>query len=248
MSRFKLLVCFVLLVCPVAVCAGLFGTSLSADPIDSQVVDADTSQPIEGAVVVAYWEMHRGSLGGDNLPCGAANVEEAVTDAAGKFHISGWGPIHSSCDGMRSFAPVFYIFKSGYYYGRVGNHPVDPTSIVSSTHSEWNGKQLKLQKFTDQSLAYTGVKSYAANFSELNADELQLFIVDFPKECNWKKIPNTLRALIAEQQRFNAAGNNLGSIATDLVDGDESLRKSAPQCGSPKAFIEGLVKADPAQH
>lgn len=225
-------------------CAAVFGSSLSADATDSQVLDAETGQPIEGAVVVAYWEMHRGSIAGDSLPCGAASVEEAVTDKDGKFHIPGWGPVHSSCD-MRSFDPFLYVFKSGYSFARVGNYPVDPP-FVTSTHSEWNGKPIKLKRFPDPDLRKTGIKSYAANFGELNVDELANFIVNFPGECNWRKIPNTLRALMAQAKLFQAVGNPVGSIADEMIikDNDEAMQKEAPKCGSPKAFIEGLEKGD----
>jgi hypothetical protein len=220
-------------------CAAIFGTSLKADATDSQVVDADTGQPIEGAVVVAHWELHRGSLGGDSLPCGAADVEEAVTDKDGKFHIPGWGPIRTSCDGMRSFSPIFYIFKSGYEPGGASNHPTDPTAMVSNTHSDWNNRQIKLKKFPNPDLTEVGAKSYGAAFGLLNG-ALESFVVDFPRECNWKKIPNMLRALISERKRFIAAGGHVGSIAQEMVYADQSMQKDAPQCGSPKIFIEGL--------
>lgn len=220
-------------------CAAVFGSSLSADATDSQVVDADTGQPIEGAVVVAYWEMHRGSLAGDSLPCGAADVEEAVTGKDGKFHIPGWGPIRSSCD-MRSFDPFLFVFKSGYGYARVGNYPLDPP-FVTSTHSEWNSKPIKLKRYPDLDLTKVDSKSYGANFGLLNG-ELSDFIVNFPAECNWRKIPNTLRALMAQAKLFRAAGQPIGSIADEMSGADEAMQKDAPKCGSPKAFIEGLVK------
>ncbi|HEX6550206.1 MAG TPA: hypothetical protein VF117_05980, partial [Gammaproteobacteria bacterium] len=72
-------------------------TVLSADPIDATLVDADTGKPLAGVPVVAYWALKSGSLTGDSLPCGAAGVEEAVTDKDGKFHIPGWGPIKGPC-------------------------------------------------------------------------------------------------------------------------------------------------------
>lgn len=220
-------------------CAGcaVFGHTLHDDGVDSRVIDADTGQPIQGAVVVAYWEMHRGSFAGDSLPCGAANVEEAVTDKNGKFHIAGWGPIHSSCE-MRSFDPFLYVFKSGYSYARIGNYPLNPP-FITSTHSEWNDKPIKLKKFPNLNLAQVGIKSYGADFGFLNGD-LEDFIVDFPRECNWRRIPNMLRALMAQVRFFRAAGNPLGSIADEMVGADQAMQKDAPKCGSPKAFIEEL--------
>ena len=223
----------------IASCSGC-ATVLNADATDSQVVDADTGQPIEGAVVVAYWEMHRGSLAGDGLPCGAANVEEAVTDKDGQFHLPGWGPVRSSCDGMRSFDPIMFVFKSGYSYVRTGNRADDPTAIISSTQSNHIPKPIKLKKFPYLDLTKVGIRTYASDFGSLNID-LSDFIVLYPTECNWKKIPNTLRALYTEQKRFNAAGNPLGSITDELITTDQSMQQHAPKCGSPKAFIEGLI-------
>lgn len=241
MSRSVMATALLVLAASCSGCA-LFGATLRSDAVDSQVVDADTGQPIEGAVVVAYWEMHRGSFAGGGLPCGAANVEEAVTDQDGKFRIPGWGPIHSSCDGMRSGAPFLYVFKSGYGDTRVSNYPLEPP-VVTFTRSEWNDKPIKLAKYPDLNLGEVGIKSYAAAFGGLN-DELEYFIVDLPTECNWRKIPNMLRALMAQVKLFRAAGNRLGSIADELSTNDAFLQHVAPKCGSPKAFIEGLEKGN----
>lgn len=214
----------------IVACSGcaVFGSTLSSDAVDSRVVDVDTGLPIEGAVVVAHWELHRGSLAGDSLPCGAANVEEAVTDKDGKFHIPGWGPIRSACD-MSSAYPFLFIFKSGYGYARVGNYLLP----------------IKLKKYPDLDLSHVGIPSYEADFGSLNG-YLADFIVYFPAECNWKKIPNTLRALMAQEKLFRAAGNPVGSIVSSLTqdDNDRGMQRIAPQCGSPKAFIEGLQKGN----
>ncbi len=225
-------------------CALVGASTLSADPIDSQVVDANTGKPIEGAVVVAYWELHPGSLGGDALPCGAANVEEAVTGQDGRFHIPGWGPTKRACSGgMREGNPLIFIFKSGYGYGRYSNGP-GMVDLVNVTHNAWANLQMKLKKFSNMDLAKHDAYSYEGNFQLLNS-YLEFFTVNMPGQCNWKKIPNMLKAIIAERKLFNVVGNyNIDSIDIQLSRDmqDKFMQKLAPECGSPKMFIRGLEK------
>jgi hypothetical protein len=211
--------------------------SLSAEPVSARVVDKDTGEPIAGVVVVAYWGLHRGSFTGDALPCGAAGVEEAVTDQDGTFDIPGWGPISSSCD-MMSSQPLLILFKPGYDPKAV-NNPTYSIETVSVSRSVWNGKTLELPKYPDMDLRKATSPSYASEFGGLN-NHLLNFIADYPGECYWKKVPNMLRALKAQQKLFNEAGNPIGSITSELVTVDQSMQQAAPQCGSPKAFVEGL--------
>lgn len=209
----------------------------SAESVDAVVVDNDSGQPLAGVNVVAYWELHGGGLTGDSLPCGAAGVEEAVTDKDGKFHIPGWGPLKGDCS-LRDGFPFLFLFKSGYAYQRLANGMASGKPVLVS-RSDWNGATIKLKEYPDLDLAKHGLDSYSADFDGLNG-ELESFIVDMPAQCNWKRIPNMLRAIMAQQRQFNAAGNNLGSIASTLVDTDKSLLKNAPDCGSPRQYVEGL--------
>src|SRR5579859_2167329 len=130
--------------------------SLSGEAVAAQVVDADTGQPLAGVNVVAHWELHRGSLGGDALPCGAANVEEAVTDQNGRFRIPGWGPVRSSCD-LLEMDPVLIFFKSGYSFQGLTNGVLggDPPTV---SRSDWDGKIIKLKKYPN--LEYSSKTGY----------------------------------------------------------------------------------------
>ncbi len=212
---------------------------ISAEPVTAQVVD-DVGQPVAGVVVVAYWELHKGSFTGDALPCGAADVEEAVTDQDGRFQIPSWGPVWSSCD-MRSYNPLLVLFKSGYYPEGMNNNPVDALQTVSVSHSVWSGKTIVLRRYSDMDLTKTMPPSYRDQFEGLNVHLLD-FVVNYPGECNWKKIPNMLRAIYLQKQQFEAVGHGLDTITSMLTINDQTMLKDAPQCGSPKAFIEGLEK------
>lgn len=213
---------------------------LSADPIDSQVVDADTGAPIEGAVVLAHWELRSGSLSGDSLPCGSANVEDTVTDKDGKFHIPGWGPTMPGCSGeMRQGNPQLYVFKPGYYSRDVPNGFPDTMSVMT-THNAWRDEPLPLLKIPDIDPA----KSEGDKFRSLQSLEtsMALFIEDMPTQCNWKKAPNMLRALALQHQAYYQIGYRYFGLVDMLELNDQWYQKLAPQCGSPKAFIEGLLK------
>ncbi|HKV96977.1 MAG TPA: hypothetical protein VJR90_05755 [Gammaproteobacteria bacterium] len=217
----------------------------SADPVYARVVDADTDKPIQGVAVVAYWELYQGSITGDGMPCGAVNVAEAVTDKDGSFRIPGWGPVKGACGRMRNGNPLVYFFKPGYVHIRkAGGVGLDFTKPVSVAQVDWNGETIKLQQYQNMDLNSHAVGSYENDFSLLNGD-LANFIVNMPAECNWRKIPNMLRAIIAQRTLFNKAGNhNIDSIDIDLTrrDQDQFMQKMAPECGSPRAFIEGLEK------
>lgn len=238
MKNSILLLTLILLI-PTLLVACSQDTVLSADPIDATLVDADTGKPLAGVPVVAYWALKSGSLTGDSLPCGAASVEEAVTDKNGKFHIPGWGPIKGPCGYMPSWSPEIFAFKSGYSPLIFLNTPRANPPSESRSVSDWNGKTIKMWKDPDPDLRKVGADSYGARFGYFNG-HLEMIIVDIDGDCNWKKIPNMLRALSAQERMFNAAGNPLGSIASELVAVDKSMQKAAPWCGSPKAFVEGL--------
>lgn len=87
--------------------------SETVGPWRAQVVDAETQQPLDGAVVlVVFWKRYAGV--GGWAGGGYYHSEEAVTDKSGNFVIQSqwiftWIPFLSTIQG-----PEFYIFKPGY--------------------------------------------------------------------------------------------------------------------------------------
>lgn len=236
--------CIVLCSLPISVLAGCtpIHVTVSADPVYARVVDADTGKPIQGVAVVAYWELYQGGIAGGG-PCVAINVEEAVTDQNGRFRLPAWGPIRGSCGVMRNMNPMTYFFKPGYKYlympGGIG---LDVTRLVSVAQVDWNGKKLEMQKFQNPDLHVQTPGGYIDNFDELNLG-LRNSIVNMPAACNWRKIPVMLRYIEIEGQRISkAVGYPYDSIVWDLVDNDRWYQKVAPQCGSPKVFLDNLYK------
>ncbi len=83
-----------------------------------QVVDAASSQPIEGAIVVARWDWldYRSALEGSGYYANgdAVHVGEALTDRDGRYAIAGWGPVLRAGGKMDEKAPNLIVFKPGY--------------------------------------------------------------------------------------------------------------------------------------
>jgi len=87
-----------------------------------RVIDADTGEPIEGAVVVVYWYSERPSILGDNTEL--EDVKETLTDKNGNWTIVGKKGRSSPpvpffiILGVTTFRytkePEFIIFKPGY--------------------------------------------------------------------------------------------------------------------------------------
>jgi hypothetical protein len=85
-----------------------------------KVIDYDTREPIEGAVVVAYWDEGRATLAGQDTRL--KDVKETLTDKNGEWSITGPkgkphdpNPIFSFLTGIHyTRTPQFIIFKPEY--------------------------------------------------------------------------------------------------------------------------------------
>ena len=83
----------------------------AAGPWQAQVVSADTRQPLEGVVVLAWWTRHVRSFGGPSEE--HRDSQEVLTDKDGRFTIeSRW---FFSLNPLVFFrGPFVAMFKSGY--------------------------------------------------------------------------------------------------------------------------------------
>jgi hypothetical protein len=96
----------------VEACAADPSDTLKPGPWKGRIVDIETKEPIEGAVVVAVWERVYGTPAGPNSYFYEA--KEVVTDKEGRFEIPAYRPINllPLISSMRG--PAFTIFKPGY--------------------------------------------------------------------------------------------------------------------------------------
>lgn len=99
----------------------LMTTSACAATFSGTVVDADTGQPIEGAVVVAKWMEELATPAGPSQ--GLKDVKETLTDKEGRWEIKGpkgrdvgkVGALTSFLTGATiTTPPEFIIYKPGY--------------------------------------------------------------------------------------------------------------------------------------
>jgi hypothetical protein len=83
----------------------------AAGPWQAQVVNAETKEPLEGVVVLAWWTRHVRSLGGPSEEY--RDSQEVLTDKEGRFRIAErW---FFSLNPLVFFrGPYFALFKPGY--------------------------------------------------------------------------------------------------------------------------------------
>lgn len=86
-----------------------------------KVVDADTGEPIEGAVVVAVWYEATATISGESTRL--KDVKEALTDSRGEWVLEGprgmWGGVMTAIytfftGSYYTRPPQFIVFKPGY--------------------------------------------------------------------------------------------------------------------------------------
>jgi hypothetical protein len=80
-----------------------------------KLIDADTSQPVQGAVIYGYYATAEGSLGGGETIKEILRVFEVESDANGVFEIPAWKTSWSITRGEpRQRFPAIAIYKDGY--------------------------------------------------------------------------------------------------------------------------------------
>jgi hypothetical protein len=234
-------------------CAGPL--KYSADPIEAWVMDAETKQPLENVIVVAHWELETTSriVPHQTNSVGSLMILETATDKNGRFYFSAWGPKwHLGSGNLTDSDPELIFFKSGYKYLRVSNsrylRPAKYSDVgkPSGTESKpsgskrisfWRGERIELKPFRGTT------EEYAESFKDFNR-ELDSIISRRPEDCEWKKIPRTIIAMMHERKALEDKGIRYAfSIDQQLLISDEYFsKKGGSECGSPKNFIKGLER------
>src|SRR5581483_7654118 len=125
----------------------------SAESIGGWIVDAETKQPIEGAVVLADWVLEGSTMVDFKFTrVGDLKILETITDQNGRFRFDAWGPITHWGRGLLTYMdPEIFVFKNGYEYQRLANLPTKAAIEGKAgpvRRSEWNGKKIELKRFT----------------------------------------------------------------------------------------------------
>lgn len=86
--------------------------TFAGGPWKGKIIDIETKEPIEGAVVLAVWERAYRTPAGDNTSFYEA--KEVLTDKEGNFEIPAYRPINLLPIISYIREPRFIIFKPGY--------------------------------------------------------------------------------------------------------------------------------------
>lgn len=178
----------------------------SAEEIRGQIVDAETGQPIEGAVAVAQWVLSHIGSGhyGKRL-----HIHETVTDRNGNYVIPAWGPKPQlPLTELVYRDPQILLFKSGYEPEGLENSKPQTGSVRAS---EWDGKVIKLKKISNQE----NLERYA---SRLNSFYDGL-VKDMRNDYEWKKYPRMTTAVYKEYQLLKAKGLHVYRPSIPYVNG-----------------------------
>ncbi len=156
--RAILIFSLLIIIFPLAANAALM---YSSDEIRGTIVDGETDQPIEGAVVVANWTVIKMIL----WPTAEGGKSEdfvtleAVTDREGKYVIPAWGPKPiSPLKVMESNSAHITIYKIGYW-----------NKYLSDIEPETFTKRYDVSKLDNKQLIQKG-RSFTTQFEEAVAN------------------------------------------------------------------------------
>ena len=204
-----------------------------ANSIEARIVDAQTGNPVQGAIVTANWQLEGGFESG--IAVDQLKILETVTDAYGKFTIPAWGP-KFTIRGHASFKwPQILVFKLGYKSLRLTNEARSGSQYTTS--SDWNAKTIPLEAFTGT------LAEYAEHLSSLSS-RLWNVGVDVGDRsgdyCGWTRFPRMLRQLEALDTQLQAADIRRGTVVADLKANSKYLVERG--CPSIFEFLGGLKK------
>lgn len=199
----------------------------SGAPIKGWVVDDETGEPLEGVIIVATWDVSVGTLAGTNSG-GQIQIMEAVTNQAGEYSFPAWGPKPLPSKRMsiiedqyiESGEPILELFKNGYQINVVYNRITSEHVTGKVIYSQWDGKTIKLRKFTGTT------EEYAANLLQATPE----FITQ-GRNCEWQSTPRFVAAFINESNKIRSKG-----IKTITLTIGKLQRNT--QCANPDIFLK----------
>ena len=182
----------------------------SAVETRARIIDEQTGQPVEGAVVVAQWIL-RGYWASEYT----LHIAEAVTDQNGEFVIPAWGPKPRWPDtALKHFSPQLLIFKHGYKPLWLHNEAIADVAkyvpnykTMKTKHLIANTNWLKGAPFDSvQRSMWKGLNIEIERFSGTSDRWLDLLIdfLRFIREENDKELPGLFQSLAAERSYFKA--------------------------------------------
>ncbi len=180
------------------------------EEIRGKVVDETTGQPIEGAIVLAFWKTIQPQI--------YLKIEESVTDSNGEFFFPGWGPVKrpdKSC--FWDEDPFLVFFKPGYYvWGLYNSYLLERTGSPEENlanpvpsrirKSRYKGETIKLREFIigseEKRVSPSTGKTIKRTLTEQDwCNQIANARVD---PDFWPEVPNFLN-LLKEQKKLHPA-------------------------------------------
>lgn len=162
----------------------------TSEPFDARVVDANTGQPIAGAIVLAHWALRQSMALDSPGIVDELEVVETTTDSDGRFHIPGFTKLNPSLKVLWWEDPAIIIYKPGYDIGGVFRSEYslnEVNQLPAKRKSQLAGKTLRLPPWTgDDEKKATYLSSLHSSLNEVIWS------------CHWKEAPHFFAALDKE--------------------------------------------------
>lgn len=206
----------IVLASALAGCA-IFPTTYGGAPLEGRVVDAKSGQPLEGVIVVQFWELRRPTVVGHSDFVVAVHLEETVTDAQGRFAFKPWGPVTAPAGTfIYPNSPELSFFKPGFLASGESNFLPEADGAHARSRalrSDWHGKTIELEAADPLSTQYADrLGTHHSSFGKV-----------YRNTCDWLKMPRMMAAMSEEHKRLARAG-----IRSYLPD----LEQLAARCGA----------------
>ncbi len=181
---------------------------LTAPPLRGTVADADTGQPLGGVIMLAQWIFQEPSP----VPQKRLYILETVTDGAGVYGLSGWGPTRAWVPmvGTRLGELTLSYFKPGYA-PQVVRQPWERTE--ASQPAGQPEAPVRLQVF----------RGTEAEWASALRDLQQA--LGWGQGMDWRRLPRLTQALLAEQQGLSPARRGEVGGPLDLATTEDDIRR-----------------------
>jgi hypothetical protein len=205
---------------PVLIAVGLSSSvcraqslTYSSKELHGQVVETETGQPVEGAVVVASWLLSP-TMWGHEQYHKRLHIVETVTDAEGRFVIPAWGPkLLPPLTELDETNPRLVVFKSSYKPAWRPNATLPSGPVLDA---DWNGKVIQLERFQG---------AIEAEARHVNAFYGELLRAHDDLQWDWQHYPRAIVEISEAAQRLKKAG--LNPLFAPAFPGGDSLEQKA---------------------
>jgi hypothetical protein len=166
--------------------------------LHGRVVDEVSGAPVSRAVVVATWK----TVAAVNaVPIGYLRVRETVTDLDGYFELAGWGPVFETAS-MAADQPRIEVFSPGFL----------PSNAFMSSANDGRATAAIIPL-----ARHAGAPEEYAHFLRLYGATVVANYFMPPFQCEWRKVPELIKALRSAEKSAISNGTSEG-LPAELLD------------------------------